>query len=348
MVHGAPRSGASDFLLTLRSGPRFADIGMSATGWLGPTAPANVAGMAILQHLRTGKRVVLRARTLIGRAPAADLLLDRAAVSGEHARVVWVDGAWSLRDLGSRNGTWVGDVRVEPGQDRALAQGALLHFAAQDDPWLLDDAGPPTVIARAVQGGEERTMAGGLLALPSDADPVATLYYQPASADAAESWVLELPDAALSVRDRDVVVVDGRAWQVFIPGAAAGTVDVRAHAEDALRFVVSRDEEHVELWLDQGPLRTSLGARSHNELLLVLARRRLADGDEAVSEQGWMYRDELCDALRVDLPQLNLLVFRARKVLDGTTATIGAGLIERRLTTGQLRIGVGRLSVEQA
>jgi hypothetical protein len=65
-------------------------------------------------------------------------------------------------------------------------------------------------------------------------------------------------------------------------------------------------------------------------------------------ERGWMYRDELCSALRVDLPQLNLLVFRARKALDGTSSTLGAGLIERRLRTGQLRIGVSRLRVDQA
>jgi hypothetical protein len=143
------------------------------------------------------------------------------------------------------------------------------------------------------------------------------------------------------------VTVEGEAWQVFLPSAAAGTLDVRAQPEHALRFTVSRDQEHIELWLDVAGQRVSLGARSHNEVLLVLARRRLADADLPDGERGWMYRDELCSALRVDLPQLNLLVFRARKALDGAPPTLAAALIERRLRTGQLRIGVGRLQVDQ-
>jgi hypothetical protein len=304
--------------------------------------------MAILLHPASGRRSHLRARTVVGRSRTTDLVIDQPAVSGEHARIVWVDGAWHLRDLGSRNGTWLDDTRLDPGRDHALQPGAILHFGVPTDPWLLEDAAPPTVFARPEHGGAERVMAGGLLALPSDTHPVATLFHRPATAEEGDAWVLELPDATREVVDRDVVVIEDVAWQFFLPGSAQGTIDARAQPAEALRFTVSLDQEHIELWLERGGQAVSLGARSHNEVLLVLARRRLAEPDLPEGERGWMYRDELCSALRVDLPQLNLLVFRARKALDGTSSTLGAGLIERRLRTGQLRIGVSRLRVDQA
>ncbi len=53
------------------------------------------------------------ARTL-GRGPQANFIVDEALVSRLHCRFV-VDGAGKLavEDLGSTNGTWVNDQRVE-------------------------------------------------------------------------------------------------------------------------------------------------------------------------------------------------------------------------------------------
>ncbi|MES2640498.1 MAG: FHA domain-containing protein [Myxococcota bacterium] len=306
--------------------------------------------MAILENVVAGRRILLRTRTLIGRSPAADLQLERAAVSGEHACIVWVEGAWWVRDLGSRNGTWVGGDQLAPGQERRLERGARIHFASQDDPWVLEEDAPPSLAACAVVGGEVRVAIGSVLALPSEQDPIATIYAHGAGPDGVGFWIAELPDGVQHVEDRDIVVVDGRAWRLVLPGPTVGTVDARVAQQEAppcLRFVVSLDEEHVELWFEQGAERVSLGARAHNELLLVLARRRLEDEGSPESEQGWIYRDELMAALRIDLPQLNLLVFRARKVLDRAPGALGAALIERRSSTGQLRIGVGRIEIER-
>jgi pSer/pThr/pTyr-binding forkhead associated (FHA) protein len=59
----------------------------------------------------------------IGRAPNATLVLNDALVSRLHARIdVW-DGELSVRDLGSRNGTWLnaypleGPVPLAPGDE---------------------------------------------------------------------------------------------------------------------------------------------------------------------------------------------------------------------------------------
>ncbi|MGH9280304.1 MAG: FHA domain-containing protein [Acidimicrobiales bacterium] len=50
---------------------------------------------------------------VIGRNPAAEICIDDATVSWEHARIVSRDSAPALVDLDSSNGTYVNDERVE-------------------------------------------------------------------------------------------------------------------------------------------------------------------------------------------------------------------------------------------
>lgn len=50
---------------------------------------------------------------LVGRAPGCTLVLDDDYSSSRHARVFQQDGQWFVEDLGSTNGTFVADQRVE-------------------------------------------------------------------------------------------------------------------------------------------------------------------------------------------------------------------------------------------
>ena len=71
---------------------------------------------------------------MIGRAPACDLVFDDSAISREHARVE-VDGdAVVVRDLRSRNGTWVNGERTEtaelqPGDELVVGRVTLVLMA---------------------------------------------------------------------------------------------------------------------------------------------------------------------------------------------------------------------------
>lgn len=75
----------------------------------------------------------------IGRGGGNDLVLGGGLVSSRHAEIQIRDGAVSLRDVGSRNGTWVNGCRVEeevrlsPG-DRLVIGGSALTLAAEDPP----------------------------------------------------------------------------------------------------------------------------------------------------------------------------------------------------------------------
>ncbi len=61
----------------------------------------------------------------IGRSAICDLPLTDRAVSGTHCEIEAVESGWVLRDLGSTNGCYVGDVRV---RDAVLPLGARVRM----------------------------------------------------------------------------------------------------------------------------------------------------------------------------------------------------------------------------
>lgn len=69
-------------------------------------------------------------RFLIGRKPECDLCVPHATVSRQHCEIVVVGDEVRLRDLGSSNGTFLNDVRVqesrlEPGDRVTVGPAAL-------------------------------------------------------------------------------------------------------------------------------------------------------------------------------------------------------------------------------
>lgn len=59
------------------------------------------------------KEIVMERPTFtIGRRPDNDLVIDNAAVSGHHARIIEKDGAFFIEDLASTNGTFVNEKRI--------------------------------------------------------------------------------------------------------------------------------------------------------------------------------------------------------------------------------------------
>jgi hypothetical protein len=52
-------------------------------------------------------------RTLVGRSPECDIFLDDVTVSRRHAEIVREGDTFTIRDLGSLNGTYVNRKRIE-------------------------------------------------------------------------------------------------------------------------------------------------------------------------------------------------------------------------------------------
>lgn len=103
--------------------------------------------MPKLRHPKSGQELRLSAETSIGRSRACVLRLEDPRVSGMHAMLAWKGQGWELRDLGSRNGTYVGGRRLESGARELLTRGAQLAFGSPESPWVLVDDRAPVLAA---------------------------------------------------------------------------------------------------------------------------------------------------------------------------------------------------------
>lgn len=282
----------------------------------------------------------LASRTLVGRGPLATLRLPSRMVSSEHATIVWTDGAWILRDLGSRNGTYVDGRRLGSTDAVVLCPGMRLAFGAPVGGLRVLEVERPLPFATA---GDVRIRGqDGLLLIPEDAPEVAIF-------EEDDHWVAESPDGTTPVDHGQTVLVDGTTWTLSLPVRVDRTRELgsgeRTLEGATLVFAVSRDEEYVHLSLDAGGERIDLDARAHHPLLLELARRRLADSDLPPGERGWAYSDELARSLGLDERALNLHVHRARKQLASARVQRAAQLVERRPTTKQIRLGTDAVRI---
>lgn len=81
------------------------------------TAPSDPARLVVLQsqlqHLPVGLVIAVEGSCTLGRANDNQLTLNEPFISGHHAQIFWEDGAWHVRDLGSTNGTWINERKID-------------------------------------------------------------------------------------------------------------------------------------------------------------------------------------------------------------------------------------------
>ncbi len=308
--------------------------------------PSYRGGIARLEHIDTGRIVTLRVRHLVGRATEADLRLDAPRISTRHAELSHRAEGWFIRDLGSRNGTWVDGVQLPPGGEAPLRVGSRIELAGPGCAWRLASVAPPQAAAVPLDGGATVEEEEGVITLPEGEAPAVVVVY-----DDPEGWRRRRGDDDSPARDGEVVEAGGRLWRLSLPSAVMATQhspEEQAGASVSLRFAVSRDEEHVELTVLWGDRSFTPRARAHAYTLLTLARHRLADEQEGTlptAERGWIHQDELCRRLRVDANLLHTHLFRARRQLADAGVPGTDCLFERRLDAGQLRIGFATIEV---
>lgn len=64
----------------------------------------------------------------VGRAPPCEVVVNDGTLSKRHATLLRTERGWSLRDDGSRNGSWVSEVITAPGKLVALVSGTRLRL----------------------------------------------------------------------------------------------------------------------------------------------------------------------------------------------------------------------------
>ncbi len=147
-----------------------------------------------------------------------------------------------------------------------MLPGDLLTLGAPRPPapaFTLTDGTPPVASARHAQTGVVRAASAGLIVLPDEENPLASLVEEDDG-----SWAVEAQGVARRVSDRETIVVEGEAWILDLPQRTSSTVegggDAPSLATIALRFAVSRNEERVDLTVVCPGRDIELPARSHN------------------------------------------------------------------------------------
>ncbi|MCB9727426.1 MAG: sigma 54-dependent Fis family transcriptional regulator [Deltaproteobacteria bacterium] len=87
----------------------------------------------------------------IGSAPDNDLVVDSPTVSRQHARLEFVGPGYLLRDLGSKNGTFVDGVRV---MEAFVTAGARVRLGTAEMEFRLEDETVQVALSRAERYGQ--------------------------------------------------------------------------------------------------------------------------------------------------------------------------------------------------
>ena len=75
-----------------------------------------MAELQILENNALIKTVQLTKDIVIGKSANVDVQMDRRNISRQHCRVFQQEGQWFVEDMGSRNGTWLNNYRLEKPQ----------------------------------------------------------------------------------------------------------------------------------------------------------------------------------------------------------------------------------------
>jgi hypothetical protein len=212
-------------------------------------------------------------KTTIGRSHDGDLVVLAASVSREHAELRRTDAGWQVRDLGSRNGTFVDGARC---QGRVPLPGRAVLKVGDVAMWFLPDAVHEPVAAPAVEtgsagggivrfalqhGGAELCAVGG-----SDAAAGGALL---ARAAATEAWT----ERALPPLEFQLLrtLCQKAAEEAASPAAVRGCVATKQLARDLPFQSKYANEENVRQVVRR--LRAALAELGADGLLAVMPGR---------------------------------------------------------------------------
>lgn len=292
--------------------------------------------MAILRSAR-GETYV-PCRCLVGRSTLADVQLDSRRASSEHASIGWHSGRWTVRDLGSSNGTTVNGRPLLTRDRVTLTAGSVLRFGGEDETWTLSDASAPEPCA--VLLGPQQYLWGqqALLVLPSAEEPEASVFSE------GKSWRLDAGSRMTTPECGDIVRLESGYFRLLLPETGTESDALTAEREFdigriKLTFIVTA--ERIVLSMEQDSMQTQLPSRACLHTLLALARERMTQGPG--QDSGWVSSLDLAEKRGCSVEKVNVDVHRLRKMFQESGVHQAAQIVERD-DGKRLRIGVAQLS----
>jgi len=211
-------------------------------------------------------------KTGIGRSHDGELVLLASSVSREHAELKQVDTGWQLRDLGSRNGTFVDGVRCQgrvtlPARSLVKIGDVALWFLAEV---IHEPVAAPSMVTGSAGGGILRYLidrAGGELCLVGGTDTATggSLLVRETSAAWTERSLAPLEFQLLRA------LCTRATEEASSPAAVRGCVATKQLARDLPFQSKYANEENVRQVVRR--LRTALGEVGAEGILAVVPGR---------------------------------------------------------------------------
>lgn len=288
----------------------------------------------------------------IGRDPRCTNVLRGDAVSRFHARIRWNGNQWTVKDLGSRNGTYINGRRKATGESHRMQVGDRLLFGDRNEEYLFADESEPSscLVTYDKQGNETQILLSHLLPLPSEERPLCTIF---SGNDNIFYFENETGDI-LPLEHGQQIIVDATVYQTVLangPNDSPQTLKEELLLRDAqeevhLDIAVAPDEESAEVIVHIGDSKHILQPKVHFYLLAHLARIRASQTPSPVApslesredSNGWVDCEVICDDLLINREHLAQQVFRVRQDFKKCHPVIAERIIDRRLR-GKVRIG---------
>jgi pSer/pThr/pTyr-binding forkhead associated (FHA) protein/S1-C subfamily serine protease len=173
---------------------------------------------------------------VVGRDPAAAIFVEGDAaktVSGRHARFFLDDGKWFVEDSGSRNGTFIGTRKLEPGARHALSVGEVVGLGLTGTQLVVEEVLGRAFAATMLEAPPDAPLASGTMPMRRSEAIRAGLHdlSGPQSTDEVRLTLRGVHSGARMVGQADRVTI-GRALECLIrvEGESATSVS-RVHTE---------------------------------------------------------------------------------------------------------------------
>lgn len=185
---------------------------------------------------------------VLGRDPSCDVVLEDPGISRRHAELVRERGAWILRDLGSRNGTFIDDApiqqqRLQAGQRGRLGPDVTIElFPGAETEVASAERAPRAAGGRVQRGGAASDGRGGSAATPAGPMAAEAATAPPARPDPLrqQAWTLTpRGGSARSVTLRAAITTVGRdpSAGLVLEDESVSRLHARLDREDDRLFV---------------------------------------------------------------------------------------------------------------
>lgn len=306
--------------------------------------------MAKLHNPEINGELVLLAPTTIGRSRENQILVLDDLASRFHVVIYRTDGEWWLESRSRTNGTWMDGELLRLHDKRPLRKHSRLRLGrAGNDPgydWVVTDDSPP-LPSLLVEGEEyiELVEEETRLAAGEGAEAIARRW-----ADSAGGMQVSVDggEGPKGLGHRDVFYVGDKRFELFLPEELNQTVGGLPSDALALRVVVGRCREDINVQLDVAGARHPFGiCGDHAELVLRLAEERLEDRRQGVPPEleGYTHADELVKQLKKSSFLINTYCSRINKAARRTGLLPSGQLIAYHKGLNKRRIEVANLEV---